>query len=90
MGIHIIAEFLGVGQEKISRVEIAREIMDRVITRSDFKVVSSCFHQFEPHGASAVYLLAESHLSLHTWPEYGYVALDIFSCGGGGPRHKGL
>ncbi|MGC8849574.1 MAG: adenosylmethionine decarboxylase [Candidatus Bathyarchaeia archaeon] len=82
MGIHIIAEFLGVDQEKISRVERTREILDRVISRSGFRVISSSFHQFEPYGVSAVYLLAESHLSVHTWPEYGYLALDIFSCGG--------
>lgn len=85
MGIHIIAEFLGVDQEKISRVERTREILDRVVSKSGFRAISSSFHQFEPYGVSAVYLLAESHLSVHTWPEYGYVAVDIFSCGGDDP-----
>jgi S-adenosylmethionine decarboxylase len=88
MGIHVIAEFLGVDQEKISRVERTREILDRVISKSGFKAISSCFHQFEPYGVSAVYLLAESHLSVHTWPEYGYIALDIFSCGGDEPAFR--
>lgn len=85
MGIHILAEFLGVDQGKISRVERTREILDRVVSRSGFRAVSSSFYQFEPYGVSAVYLLAESHLSVHTWPEYGYLALDIFSCGGEEP-----
>ena len=81
MGIHVIAEFLGVNPEKISRVEKTREILDRVIAKSGLHAISSSFHQFEPYGVSAVYLLSESHLSVHTWPEYEYVALDIFTCG---------
>jgi len=88
MGIHVIAEFLGVNPEKISRVKKTREILDRVIAKSGLHALSSSFHQFEPHGVSAVYLLSESHLSVHTWPEYGYVALDIFTCGGDEPALK--
>ncbi|HDN63060.1 adenosylmethionine decarboxylase [Candidatus Bathyarchaeota archaeon] len=81
MGIHIIAEFLGVDPEKISRVEETRRILDSIVARSGLHPISSSFHQFEPYGVSAVYLLQESHLSVHTWPEYGYMALDIFTCG---------
>ncbi|MEM2609957.1 MAG: adenosylmethionine decarboxylase [Candidatus Bathyarchaeia archaeon] len=85
MGIHIIAEFRGVDPRKISRVEDLRVVLDRVVAKSGLHVVSSSFHQFEPHGVSAIYLLSESHLSVHTWPEYGYMALDIFTCGDDGP-----
>ncbi len=81
MGIHVIAEFLGVDSNKISKVAVVREILDRVIPKSGLNCVSSSFHQFEPYGVSAIYLLSESHLSVHTWPEYGYIALDIFTCG---------
>ncbi|MBS7639395.1 MAG: adenosylmethionine decarboxylase [Candidatus Bathyarchaeia archaeon] len=81
MGIHIIADFLGVDPRKIARVEDLRAILDRVVSKSGLHVVSSIFHQFEPHGVSAAYILSESHLSVHTWPEHGYVALDIFTCG---------
>ncbi|MBS7606324.1 MAG: adenosylmethionine decarboxylase [Candidatus Bathyarchaeia archaeon] len=81
MGIHIIADFLGVDPGKIARVEDLRAILDRVVSKSGLHAVSSVFHQFEPHGVSATYILSESHLSVHTWPEYGYVALDIFTCG---------
>jgi len=88
MGIHVIAEFLGVNPEKISRVEKTREILDRVIAKSGLHAISSSFHQFEPYGVSAVYLLSESHLSIHTWPEYEYVAIDIFTCGEDGPALK--
>jgi len=88
MGIHVIAEFLGVNPEKISRVEKTREILDRVVAKSGLHAISSSFHQFEPYGVSAVYLLSESHLSVHTWPEHGYVALDIFTCGADEPALK--
>jgi S-adenosylmethionine decarboxylase proenzyme len=85
MGIHIIAELWGVDSDKISRVEHLRAILDRVIAKSGLRVVSSSFYQFEPFGVSAVYLLRESHISVHTWPEYRYIALDIFTCGADEP-----
>ena len=88
MGIHVIAEFLGVDPKKISRVKEAREILDKVISKSGLHVISSSFHQFKPYGLSAVYLLRESHLSIHTWPEYEYVALDVFTCGDEGDAIK--
>lgn len=80
MAIHLVAEFLEVDARKISRVEEVREILDRVISQAELRAITSSYHQFEPSGVSCVYLLHESHLSVHTWPEYGYVALDIFSC----------
>jgi S-adenosylmethionine decarboxylase len=88
MGIHIIAELWGVEPQKISRVETVREILDSAINESGLHVVSSNFHQFEPYGVTAIYLLSESHLSVHTWPEYSYVALDIFTCGDDAPAMK--
>ena len=44
-------------------------------------VLGESFHQFEPQGVSGVVVIAESHLFIHTWPEYGYAAADIFTCG---------
>ena len=44
-------------------------------------IVETSFHKFSPLGISGVVVIAESHLSIHTWPEYGYAALDIFTCG---------
>ncbi|MBS7658228.1 MAG: adenosylmethionine decarboxylase [Candidatus Bathyarchaeia archaeon] len=90
MGIHVIAEFLGVDANKISKVEIVKEILDRVISKSGLNCVSSSFHQFKPYGVSAIYLLSESHLSVHTWPEYEYIALDIFTCGADDGAFKAL
>jgi spermidine synthase len=44
-------------------------------------IVQSVFHLFNPHGVSGVVVIAESHLAIHTWPEYGYAAIDLFTCG---------
>jgi S-adenosylmethionine decarboxylase proenzyme len=43
--------------------------------------VETVFHRYNPHGVSGVIVIAESHISLHTWPEYGYAAVDFFTCG---------
>lgn len=52
-------------------------------------VLNYQWHQFEPHGVTCLVLLSESHLSIHTWPEKGSAAVDIFTCGDARPR-KGL
>ncbi|KUO42470.1 MAG: hypothetical protein APZ16_04035 [Candidatus Hadarchaeum yellowstonense] len=90
MGIHVIAEFFGVEAGRISRVDTVQEILERVVLESGLHPVDSAFHQFEPHGVSGFFLLRESHLSVHTWPEHRYVALDIFSCGSEEPAFKAL
>lgn len=54
--------------------------MHRVARRCNFTVVSSAFHQFEPHGTTGVLVLAESHFSAHTYPENNKIYLDVFCC----------
>ena len=44
-------------------------------------IIGEIFHQFSPQGVTGVVAIAESHLCIHTWPEYGYAAVDIFTCG---------
>ncbi|MEM1689591.1 MAG: adenosylmethionine decarboxylase [Candidatus Hadarchaeales archaeon] len=81
MGLHIIAEFLGVKEEKIATIKQLKPIVERVVKKSGLNVVSSAYHQFKPYGVTCVYLLMESHLAIHTWPEVCYMAVDIFTCG---------
>ena len=64
----------------VSRAEHLRTIMQRIAERNDFTVVSSAFHQFEPHGATGVLVLAESHFSAHTYPEENRIYIDVFCC----------
>jgi S-adenosylmethionine decarboxylase len=58
-----------------------QEIMESAVKFGKLTKIRSYYHQFTPSGVSGIILLAESHLSFHTWPEYGLVALDIFTCG---------
>lgn len=81
IGIHIIADLKGVESGKISSVEEVRKIMEGAVKAGDLTKIRSHYHQFTPEGVSGIILIAESHLSFHTWPEYGLVTLDIFTCG---------
>ena len=84
MGRHVIAEFWNCENAQ-SEQGLAEAIADAVrgarATLLDLNV-----RRFYPQGYSAIALLAESHLSLHAWPELGYVALDVFTCGEADPQ----
>jgi S-adenosylmethionine decarboxylase proenzyme len=55
--------------------------MEEAARRCGATIVEKVFHTFNPHGISGVVVIAESHLAIHTWPEYGYAAVDLFTCG---------
>ncbi len=81
LGQHYIVEASGCSPEIISSVSKVEEIMVRAAEIAEVQIWSISFHRFQPHGVSGVVVISESHLSVHTWPEYGYVALDIYTCG---------
>jgi S-adenosylmethionine decarboxylase len=81
VGKHIIAELYGVPKELILYEKSVREIVEEVVEKSGLTKVGSVYKQFSPHGVTGIVLVAESHVSLHTWPEYELVNLDIFTCG---------
>ncbi len=58
-----------------------RAALREAVKRAGATLIDVQVHPFNPHGASGMALLAESHISFHTWPELGYVALDVFTCG---------
>ncbi len=58
-----------------------REIVLRAAKECGATILDDFFHQFQPFGVSGVVLIAESHISVHTWPENGFAAADIFTCG---------
>jgi S-adenosylmethionine decarboxylase len=57
------------------------EILVAAAREANATVIESRFHKFSPFGISGVVVIAESHLTIHTWPEYGYAAVDVFTCG---------
>lgn len=80
-GLHIVAELYGCSRDALSRVEDVKRILNAAVQESGMMKVNEAYHQFSPHGATGFILLTTSHLSVHTWPEDGYAAVDIFTCG---------
>ncbi|NPB07051.1 MAG: S-adenosylmethionine decarboxylase [Aquificae bacterium] len=81
LGLHILADLYGVSADKIDRVEDIRELLEGAVEFANLTKISSHYHQFQPHGATGVVLLAESHISIHTWPEHGIATVDVYTCG---------
>ena len=81
VGTHVIGELYGCPAQSLGGVAEVRALMHRVVEEAHFRVVGEKFHQFEPCGVTGVMVLRESHFSVHTWPEEGVIAADIFTCG---------
>ncbi len=80
-GTHLIAELAGCDREALNNEEFLREKLREAAQVAGATVLSVHSHKFTPAGVTAFALLAESHISIHTWPELGYAALDAFTCG---------
>lgn len=81
VGNHILADMYGIKPELLERKETLKDIIEEAVRVGNLTKISSDYYQFEPVGASGVVLLAESHISFHTWPEFGLITLDLFTCG---------
>ncbi|MCS7083942.1 MAG: adenosylmethionine decarboxylase [Aquificaceae bacterium] len=81
IGLHILADLHGVEPALIDRVQDIRHLLETAVKVASLTKISSHYHQFQPHGATGIVLLAESHLSIHTWPEHGLASVDVFTCG---------
>lgn len=80
LGIHTIIEFYGCSSTAISDSRKVEQAFLEAARLSKAHIVDSNFHYFTPHGVSGVVIIAESHFSVHTWPEFKYAAIDFFSC----------
>ncbi|RLG52572.1 MAG: S-adenosylmethionine decarboxylase proenzyme [Thermoproteota archaeon] len=81
LGRHLILEFYGCPKELLDSIEYIRDALVKAAKEANATVLSNTFHKFNPQGITGVVVISESHLSIHTWPEYGYAAVDIFTCG---------
>jgi S-adenosylmethionine decarboxylase len=81
LGRQIVAEFYACDGSLLNDVEVISGALMEAARRAGATIVSQAFHHFSPHGVSGAVIIAESHLSIHTWPEYGYAAVDLFTCG---------
>ncbi|MFH0889958.1 MAG: adenosylmethionine decarboxylase [Candidatus Aenigmatarchaeota archaeon] len=80
VGAHLIAEFTGCGFDVLNNEIKIKEAMFNAAVAAKFTILDVLTKKFDPQGVTAVLLLSESHFSVHTWPELGYAAVDIFTC----------
>lgn len=81
LGKHSLVEFYECNVEKLNDSLHLQNTLLVAAKKAGATIVNDFFHNFSPHGVTGVIVIAESHLSIHTWPEYGYAAVDIFTCG---------
>jgi S-adenosylmethionine decarboxylase proenzyme len=81
LGKHLIVELYGCDLRLLGDVDYIRETMMLCAKEANTTVIESIFHQFKPYGVSGVIVIAESHLSIHTWPEHRFASVDLFTCG---------
>lgn len=81
LGKQILVEYYDCNQSKINDVSYIENSLIQATKASKATIISHNFHKFSPYGISGVVVIAESHVAIHTWPEYNYAAVDIFTCG---------
>ncbi len=81
LGKHLLLELKDCNKEVLNDLSYLKDTLLAAASECGATVLGESFHQFNPQGVSGVVVIAESHLFIHTWPEYGYAAADIFTCG---------
>lgn len=81
LGRHVLAEMYGCSFDTLNDREKVETIMVNAALEAGAEVREVVFHKFSPQGVSGVVVISESHLAIHTWPELGYAAVDVFTCG---------
>lgn len=81
LGRHLLAEFYDCNPNILNNLQRVEEAMNGAAIACGATIVDTKFHHFSPYGVSGAVIIAESHLAIHTWPEYGYAAVDLFTCG---------
>ena len=81
LGRHILVEYYNCNEDTLRNHEEIEKLMNKAAEISGATIVTSTFHHFNPWGVSGAVIISESHLTIHTWPEFGYAAVDLFTCG---------
>jgi S-adenosylmethionine decarboxylase proenzyme len=81
LGIHLLIEFASCNRDKADNLAFLEAVMRQAAEVAGATVLKTAFQDFNPQGVSGVVVIMESHLTIHTWPEFGYAAVDIFTCG---------
>ena len=80
LGFHYLIELNNCDPNYLKDAQILENLLRKAVKESGATEIGRVFHEFSPHGVSGVVLISESHFSIHTWPEYGYAAVDFFTC----------
>lgn len=81
LGTHLLVELKDCNPDILNDIKEVQDALVMAARKAKATIVETSFHEFSPFGISGMVIIAESHLSVHTWPEYGYAAVDIFTCG---------
>lgn len=81
LGRHVLIEAYGCDKHALDNVKEVEKIMVDAALAAGAEIREVAFHKFSPQGVSGVVVISESHLAIHTWPELGYAAIDVFTCG---------
>ena len=81
LGTHLLVELRDCNPTILKNLDEVRDALVSAAKEAKATIVDISFHEFNPFGISGMVVIAESHLSIHTWPEYSYAAVDIFTCG---------
>lgn len=80
LGRHALLDLYGCEPAILNDAEYLQQLFKQTAIDLECTVVEEVFHHFAPHGVSGMVVIAESHLAIHTWPEHGYAAVDLFTC----------
>ena len=81
LGTHLLLDLKDCNSGFLDDLHYIKESMIEAADEAGATIVGEHFHKFDPIGVTGIVAIAESHLCIHTWPEYGYAAVDIFTCG---------
>lgn len=80
-GTHLILDIWDAAPTSLSDLEYVKSTLLDATRKAGATIIGYKFHRFHPEGVSGVILIAESHISIHTWPDKGYASIDIYTCG---------
>jgi S-adenosylmethionine decarboxylase len=81
-GVHYLIGFFDCDSKQIDSIKFWEGLLPESLCGTNMAILDSRFYKFNPQGVTGFLLLSASHISIHTWPEYNYVACDLFSCSG--------
>lgn len=81
IGMHVVLDLYECDPQILDDIEKIEEILTKAAEVANATIIDKRFHKFSPQGVSGVVVVSESHVAIHTWPEHGYAAVDVYTCG---------